>query len=105
MKEVTSLGNLSATIKDKKDAIVLMVQDSCAKSEIIKNVIPMFEDSGDISKPILVLNLDAEDVNREKAEELFGNETPALIGYKDGERKELFAGDITPIQLMKLDNL
>ncbi|ANT44804.1 oxidoreductase [Staphylococcus phage vB_SscM-1] len=103
MKEVTSLGNLSATIKEKKDAIVIMVQDNCAKSEIIKNTIPLLEE--DIEKPILLLDLDAKDVNREKAEELFGSETPALIGYKDGERKDVYAGNITPTQLVKLDNL
>lgn len=103
MKEVTSLGNLSAKIKEVKDAIVIVVQDNCAKSEIIKNTIPLLEE--DITKPMLLLDLDAEDVDREKAEEFFGSKTPALVGYKDGERKDIYAGNITPTQLVKLDNL
>lgn len=103
MREVTSLGHLSTTIKEKQDAIVIVVQNDCAKSEIIRNTIPLLEE--DIEKPILLLDLDSKDVDRAKAEEFFGTETPALVGYKDGERKDIYSGNITPTQLVKLDNL
>lgn len=106
MEKVESLNQLLTDVKIKKDVIVMVTQDSCGKCEILKNVIPMFEKEGDISKPVLLINLDDEGVDREKTISHFDiMSTPVLIGYKDGELAEKFEDNVTPMQLMTLEQL
>lgn len=106
MEKVKNLVDLNTEIKSKKDAIVLITQDNCPKCEIIKSVIPMFEEQGDITKPLLVLNMDDEDVDREFVINKYDiMSTPVLIGFKDGEFKKKFEGDVTPMQLTQLELL
>ncbi|UVD42568.1 oxidoreductase [Staphylococcus phage vB_SauM-V1SA22] len=106
MEKVNSLLELNTTIRQKKDVIVMVTQDECAKCEILKSVIPLFEAEGDINKPVYVINLDDKDVDREKAVKLFDiMSTPVLIGYKDGELAKKFEDQVTPKNLMELDLL
>ncbi|AFV80956.1 thioredoxin-like protein [Staphylococcus phage vB_SauM-HM01] len=106
MEKVNSLLELNTTIRQKKDVIVMVTQDECAKCEILKSVIPLFEAEGDITKPVYVINLDDKDVDREKAVKLFDiMSTPVLIGYKDGELAKKFEDQVTPKNLMELDLL
>lgn len=106
MEQMNSLVDLNTTIRQKKDVIVMVTQDDCGKCEILKGVIPMFQESGDITKPILTINLDDEGVDREKAVKLFDiMSTPVLIGYKDGELAKKFEDQVTPMQLQQLESL
>lgn len=106
MEKMNSLVDLNTAIRQKKDVIVMITQDNCGKCEILKSVIPMFQESGDINKPILTLNLDAEDVDREKAIKLFDiMSTPVLIGYKDGQLAKKYEDQVTPMQLQELESL
>lgn len=106
MDKVNSLVELNTQIRQKKDVIVLVSQNDCVKCEILKGVIPAFEQEGDITKPVLTINLDDEGVDREKAIKLFDMmSTPVLLGYKGGELKQKYEGDVTPKQLYGLEEL
>lgn len=106
MEEVKSLVDLNVQVRQKKDAIAMITQNNCPKCEILKHVIPGFEEAGDITKPILVLNMDNPDADRDQIIKHFDlMSTPVLIGYKNGELKEKFEDTVTPMQLMQLEEL
>lgn len=107
MEKLESLVDLNTKISYNDDAIVLISQDGCAKCDILKNILPEFEKTGDITKPIFSLNLDDEDVDRELAIEKFNvMSTPLLLCFKNGELKVTLEGDdVNPMKFKDLENI
>ena len=98
MEEVKNLVELNTEVKVQGNPIVIIGQENCFNTHILTNSLPMYVETSEYDKPILVLNVDSNDVNKDKVLKYFGIEKiPSVLGFKEGKlevKKEGFG--ITP---------